>query len=89
MKTIKEILNQYKETYATPETVDDAKLLKDIKSDYNSIIDLRNRIHDSTDTEPCKMYDEDHIVLDHAWFYGVSYYCDKTKKKQIQPSGNI
>lgn len=66
MKTIKEILNQYKGTYATPETVDDAKLLKDIKSDYNNIIDLRNRIHDSTDTEPCKMYDEDHIVLDHV-----------------------
>ena len=66
MKTIKSILNQYKESYVDPETVDDAKLLKDIKSDYDDIVDLRNRLHNSTDDEPCKTYGDDHIVLDHT-----------------------
>lgn len=70
MKTIKDILNQYKETYANPETVDDAKLLKDIKSDYDDIVDLRNRIKNGTDDDnydiDTTLYEEDSIVLDHA-----------------------
>lgn len=66
MITLKYILNKYKKTYADPETVSDEKLFKDIKSDYKNIVDLRKRIHESTDGEPPKLYEEDSIILDHV-----------------------
>ena len=70
MKTIKDILNQYRETYASPKTIDDAKILKDIKSNYDNIVDLLARIKNSIDEDnydiDTTLYEDDCDVLSHT-----------------------
>ena len=63
MEQLKRLLNEYKKTYA--DEVSDFKVVKDLEADYLHLVDLRNRIKNSTDEEMPNTYEEDHIVLDH------------------------
>ena len=65
METLNKILAEYKKTYANYETIHDYKVIKDLEEDYNNLVDLRNRIKNSTDEEMPNTYEEDHITLDH------------------------
>lgn len=64
MEQLKRLLQEYKKNYAD-ERIDDLKVIKDLEEDYSQLVDLRNRIHDSTDEEMPNTYEEDHISLDH------------------------
>lgn len=66
MKNLDDIITAYRHNqYMFVENATNKKVIEDLKGDYNSLVELRNRIHDSTDEEPPKLYEEDHIVLDH------------------------
>lgn len=65
MGTLNRVLAEYKKTYADYETIHDYKVVKDLEEDYNNLVDLRNRIKNSTDEEMPNTYEEDHITLDH------------------------
>lgn len=66
MKNLDDIITAYRHNqYMFVENATNKKVMKDLKGDYDSLVELRNRIHDSTDEETPKLYEEDHIVLDH------------------------
>ena len=66
MKNLDDIITAYRHNqYMFVENATNKKVVDDLKGDYDSLVDLRNRIHDSTDEELPKLYEEDHIVLDH------------------------
>lgn len=60
-----EFIKECKEFYADPEQVSNDQIIKDMQSDYESLIDLRNRIKEGTDDDTT-LYEEDSIVLDHT-----------------------
>lgn len=63
-KDIEEIINEIKELYADPENTTDFKVKRDLITDYNDIIELRNKLE--YDVESDKIYEEDIISLDHV-----------------------
>lgn len=66
MKNLDDIITAYRHNqYMFVENATNKKVMEDLKGDYDSLVELRNRIHDSTDEETPKLYEEDHIVLDH------------------------
>ena len=48
--------------------ISDKDIIFNIKSDYEDLIDLRNRIHDGTDNDT-QLFEEDHMTLDHVLDY--------------------
>ena len=64
MEQLQRFLQEYKKNYAD-ERVDDLKVIKDLEEDYLQLVNLRNRIKESTDEEMPNTYEEDHITLDH------------------------
>lgn len=66
MKNLDDIITAYRHNqYMFVENATNKKVIEDLKGDYDSLVELRNRIHDSTNEELPKLYEEDHIVLDH------------------------
>ena len=66
MKNLDDILTAYRHKNCMfVEDATNEKVMGFLKGDYKIIIDLRNRIHDSTDEEPPELYEEDFLTLDH------------------------
>ena len=57
METLNRVLAEYKKNYADYETIHDYKVIKDLEEDYNNLVDLRNRIKNSTDEEMPNTYE--------------------------------
>ena len=64
---IDKVFNEIREKYSD-ENVSNEKIKKDVRADYNDLVDLRNRIKNGTD-EDTELYEEDHITLDHILDY--------------------
>lgn len=64
---IDNVFNEIREKYSD-ENVSNEKIKKDVRADYNDLVDLRNRIKNGTD-EVTDLYEEDSITLDHILDY--------------------
>ena len=64
---IDNVFNEIREKYSD-ENVSNEKIKKDVRADYNDLVDLRNRIKNGTD-EDTELYEEDSITLDHILDY--------------------
>lgn len=64
---VDKIFEEIKEKYAD-DSVENEKVKNDVVTDYEDLIDLRNRIANGTDDDTT-LYEEDHITLDHVLDY--------------------
>lgn len=66
MKNLDDILTAYRHRNCMfVENATNEKVVELLKKDYGNVVELRNKIHDSTDEEPPKLYEEDFLTLDH------------------------
>ena len=58
-KTIKDLLDLYEEIAYNPkpDEINKELILENLSIDYDDMVDLRNRIHDSTDEEPPELFE--------------------------------
>lgn len=61
------IYDEIRELYGD-ENISNEKIKKDVRADYDDLVDLRNRIKNGTD-ENTELYEEDSITLDHILDY--------------------
>lgn len=76
----KEIFDRLKSMYADSDTTTKLKVKKDIFSDYDYLIDLRNRLADCSD----EIYEEDHVILDHILDYMEIFIDEIMKEKEYK-----